>query len=94
MNVWLIEDEDEALGYEASDKEVESDLESTTRSKPKRKKLKKTAKAIPDRTFCNCLSLLCFIIVSPDVEDMTFDVYALPCFGLVLFVMALFIHAL
>ncbi|GJV41794.1 ribonuclease H-like domain-containing protein [Tanacetum coccineum] len=39
-------------------------------------------------------SLLCFIIVSPDVEDMTFDVYALPCFGLVLFVMALFIHAL
>ncbi|GKA43884.1 hypothetical protein Tco_0736608, partial [Tanacetum coccineum] len=55
MNVWLIEDEDEALGYEASDKEVESDLESTTRSKPKRKKLKKTAKAIPDRTFCNCL---------------------------------------
>ncbi|GKF52038.1 retrovirus-related pol polyprotein from transposon TNT 1-94 [Tanacetum coccineum] len=29
-----------------------------------------------------------------DVEDMTFDVYALPCFGLVLFVMALFIHAL
>ncbi|GJT38887.1 ribonuclease H-like domain-containing protein [Tanacetum coccineum] len=28
-----------------------------------------------------------------DVEDMTFDVYALPCFGLVLFVMALFIHA-
>ncbi|GJZ46975.1 retrovirus-related pol polyprotein from transposon TNT 1-94 [Tanacetum coccineum] len=35
-----------------------------------------------------------FYIVSPDVEDMTFDVYALPCFGLVLFVMALFIHAL
>ncbi|GKB17629.1 hypothetical protein Tco_0851552 [Tanacetum coccineum] len=29
-----------------------------------------------------------------DVEDVTFDVYALPCFGLVLFVMALFIHAL
>ncbi|GJU31055.1 hypothetical protein Tco_1174644 [Tanacetum coccineum] len=29
-----------------------------------------------------------------DVEDMTFDVYALPCFGLVLFVMALIIHAL
>ncbi|GJR40722.1 hypothetical protein Tco_1216406 [Tanacetum coccineum] len=27
------------------------------------------------------------------VEDMTFDVYALPCFGLVLFVTALFIHA-
>ncbi|GKD78310.1 putative reverse transcriptase domain-containing protein [Tanacetum coccineum] len=32
--------------------------------------------------------------VSPDIEDMTFDVYALTCFGLVLFVMALFIHAL
>ncbi|GJU93498.1 hypothetical protein Tco_1318254 [Tanacetum coccineum] len=32
--------------------------------------------------------------VSPNVEDITFDVYALPCFGLVLFVMALFIHAL
>ncbi|GJV43242.1 hypothetical protein Tco_1427778 [Tanacetum coccineum] len=29
-----------------------------------------------------------------DIEDMTFDVYALPCYGLVLFVMALFIHAL
>ncbi|GKB56243.1 hypothetical protein Tco_0912429, partial [Tanacetum coccineum] len=39
-------------------------------------------------------SLLCFIIVSPDVEDMTFDVYALPCFGIVLFVTALIIHAL
>ncbi|GJR56484.1 putative reverse transcriptase domain-containing protein [Tanacetum coccineum] len=31
INGWLIEDEDEPLGYEASDKEVESDLESTTR---------------------------------------------------------------
>ncbi|GKC01138.1 putative reverse transcriptase domain-containing protein [Tanacetum coccineum] len=31
MNGWLIEDEDEPLGYEASDKEVESDLESTRR---------------------------------------------------------------
>ncbi|GJZ39167.1 reverse transcriptase domain-containing protein, partial [Tanacetum coccineum] len=29
MNGWLIEDEDEPLEYEASDKEVESDLEST-----------------------------------------------------------------
>ncbi|GJU61835.1 reverse transcriptase domain-containing protein [Tanacetum coccineum] len=37
-----------------SDKEVESDLESTARSKPKSKKLKKTAKAIPDRTFRDC----------------------------------------
>ncbi|GKF46010.1 hypothetical protein Tco_0135812, partial [Tanacetum coccineum] len=27
-------------------------------------------------------------------NDTPFDVYALPCFGLVLFVMALFIHAL
>ncbi|GJU22467.1 reverse transcriptase domain-containing protein [Tanacetum coccineum] len=54
MNGWLIEDEDEPLGYEASDKEVESDLESTARSKPKCKKLKKTAKAIPDYTFRDC----------------------------------------
>ncbi|GJX57358.1 hypothetical protein Tco_0287255 [Tanacetum coccineum] len=43
------------LGYEASDKEIESDLESTTRSKPKCKKLKKTAKAITDYTFRDCL---------------------------------------
>ncbi|GKG21991.1 hypothetical protein Tco_0384586, partial [Tanacetum coccineum] len=34
MNDWLIEGENEPLGYEASDKEVESDLESTARSKP------------------------------------------------------------
>ncbi|GKB99236.1 hypothetical protein Tco_0985373 [Tanacetum coccineum] len=54
MNGYLIEDEDESLGYEASKKEVESSLESTARSKPKRKKLKKTAKAIPNRTFHNC----------------------------------------
>ncbi|GJV43484.1 retrovirus-related pol polyprotein from transposon TNT 1-94 [Tanacetum coccineum] len=32
MNGWLIEDEDEPLEYEASDKEVESDLESTASS--------------------------------------------------------------
>ncbi|GKB53128.1 putative reverse transcriptase domain-containing protein [Tanacetum coccineum] len=51
MNGWLIEDEDEPLGYEASDKEVDSDLESIARSKPKCKKLKKKAKAIPDYTF-------------------------------------------
>ncbi|GJZ27052.1 putative reverse transcriptase domain-containing protein [Tanacetum coccineum] len=43
--------ENESLGYEASDKEVESDLESTARSKPK---CKKTSKAIPDRTFRDC----------------------------------------
>ncbi|GKB79413.1 hypothetical protein Tco_0946308 [Tanacetum coccineum] len=54
MNGWLIEDEDEPLGYKASDEEVDSDLESTARSKPKCKKLKKTAKAIPDRMFHNC----------------------------------------
>ncbi|GKC38779.1 putative reverse transcriptase domain-containing protein [Tanacetum coccineum] len=51
INGWLIEDEDEPLECEASDKEEELDLESTARSKPKRKKLKKTAKAIPDYTF-------------------------------------------
>ncbi|GJR75749.1 putative reverse transcriptase domain-containing protein [Tanacetum coccineum] len=44
-------DEDEPLEHEASDNEVDSDLESTASSKPK---LKKTAKAILDRTFCNC----------------------------------------
>ncbi|GJW23052.1 hypothetical protein Tco_0033674 [Tanacetum coccineum] len=55
MNGWLIEDEYEPLGYEASDKDVDLDLESTARSKPKCTKLKKTAKAIPDRTFHNCL---------------------------------------
>ncbi|GJW19197.1 hypothetical protein Tco_0026633 [Tanacetum coccineum] len=31
LNNWLIEDEDEPLGYEASKKEVESSLESTAR---------------------------------------------------------------
>ncbi|GJU92625.1 hypothetical protein Tco_1317381 [Tanacetum coccineum] len=54
MNGWLNEDEDEPLRYEASDKEVESDFESTASSKPQCKKLKKTAKDITDRTFCNC----------------------------------------
>nr|GEX35196.1 hypothetical protein [Tanacetum cinerariifolium] len=52
MNGWLIEDEDEPLEHEASDKEVDSDLESTASSKPK---LKETAKAIPDRTSHNFL---------------------------------------
>ncbi|GKB48132.1 hypothetical protein Tco_0898885, partial [Tanacetum coccineum] len=51
MNGWLNEDEDEPLEYEAPDKEVDSDLESTASSKPK---LKKSAKAISDRTFRNC----------------------------------------
>ncbi|GJU72096.1 retrovirus-related pol polyprotein from transposon TNT 1-94 [Tanacetum coccineum] len=49
MNGWLNEDEDEPLEYKASDKEVESDLESTASSKPQ-----KTAKDITDRTFRNC----------------------------------------
>ncbi|GJR78861.1 hypothetical protein Tco_0149646 [Tanacetum coccineum] len=35
--------------------------------------------------------LLC---ATDEIKDMTFDVYALPCYGLVLFVMALFIYAL
>ncbi|GJU24967.1 putative reverse transcriptase domain-containing protein [Tanacetum coccineum] len=51
MNGWLIEDEDEPLEHEASDKEVDSDLESTASSKPM---LKKIAKAMPDRMFHNC----------------------------------------
>ncbi|GJZ93919.1 hypothetical protein Tco_0666122 [Tanacetum coccineum] len=38
---------------------------------------------------------VCFdLSVSLDVEDITFDVYDLPCFSLVLFVTTLFIHAL
>ncbi|GKB22487.1 hypothetical protein Tco_0861888 [Tanacetum coccineum] len=54
MNGWLIKDEDEPLKHEASDKELDSDLESTTSSKPKCKKLKKTSKAIPNRTLRDC----------------------------------------
>nr|GEV55605.1 putative ribonuclease H-like domain-containing protein [Tanacetum cinerariifolium] len=45
-------DEDEPLEHEASDKEVDSDLESTGSSKPM---MKKTTKADPDRASCNCL---------------------------------------
>nr|GEZ43858.1 putative reverse transcriptase domain-containing protein [Tanacetum cinerariifolium] len=41
MNGWLIEDEDEPLEHEASDKEVDSDLESTASSKPMMKKITK-----------------------------------------------------
>nr|GEZ50054.1 putative reverse transcriptase domain-containing protein [Tanacetum cinerariifolium] len=51
MNCWLIEDEDEPLEHEASDKEVHSDLESTASSKPM---MKKTTKADPDRSSHNC----------------------------------------
>nr|GEY25732.1 hypothetical protein [Tanacetum cinerariifolium] len=50
MHGWLIEDEDEPLEHEASDKEVDSDLESTTSSKPM---MKKTTKADPDRASRN-----------------------------------------
>ncbi|GJU84367.1 retrovirus-related pol polyprotein from transposon TNT 1-94 [Tanacetum coccineum] len=65
MNGWLIKDEDEPLKHEASDKELDSDLESTTSSKPKCKKLKKTSKAIPTAdasAFCTVLVLMieCF----------------------------------
>nr|GEZ47787.1 hypothetical protein [Tanacetum cinerariifolium] len=49
MNGWLIEDE--ALEHEASDKEVDSDLESIASSKPM---MKKTTKADHDRASCNC----------------------------------------
>ncbi|GJX49855.1 hypothetical protein Tco_0276700 [Tanacetum coccineum] len=51
MNGWLIEDEDEPLEHEASEKGVDSDLESTASSKPM---LKKTTKADPDRASRNC----------------------------------------
>nr|GFA17183.1 putative reverse transcriptase domain-containing protein [Tanacetum cinerariifolium] len=68
MNGWLIEDEDEPLGCEASDKEVESDLESTTRSKTKCKKLKKTTKVILDYTFYRFheLAMLVLHLVTPE----------------------------
>ncbi|GJW95454.1 putative reverse transcriptase domain-containing protein [Tanacetum coccineum] len=69
INGWLIEDEDESLGYEASKKEVESSLESTARSKPKRKKLKKTAKAIPNRTFRGTIALTQWIEKMDNVID-------------------------
>ncbi|GKA64045.1 reverse transcriptase domain-containing protein [Tanacetum coccineum] len=46
MNGWLIKDKNEPLEHEASDKEVDSDLESTASSKPKWKKI---AKADTDR---------------------------------------------
>ncbi|GJT12517.1 hypothetical protein Tco_0859559, partial [Tanacetum coccineum] len=52
INGWLMEDKDEPLEHEESDKEVDSDLESTTSSKPKWKKI---AKANPNRASCNCL---------------------------------------
>nr|GEW04459.1 putative reverse transcriptase domain-containing protein [Tanacetum cinerariifolium] len=51
MNGWLIEDEDEPLEHEASNKEVDSDLESTASSKPM---MKKTTKSDPDRASRNC----------------------------------------
>ncbi|GJV80696.1 hypothetical protein Tco_1516566 [Tanacetum coccineum] len=44
-------DEDEPLEHEASEKGVDSDLESTASSKPM---LKKTTKADPDRASRNC----------------------------------------
>ncbi|GKC61134.1 zf-CCHC domain-containing protein, partial [Tanacetum coccineum] len=42
----------------------------------------------------NEVSFFKLLCTTDDIEGMTFDVYALPCYGLVLFVMALFIHAL
>ncbi|GJV78351.1 hypothetical protein Tco_1509935 [Tanacetum coccineum] len=50
MNGWLIKDEDEPLEHEASEKGVDSDLESTASSKHM---LKKTTKADPDRASRN-----------------------------------------
>ncbi|GJZ73694.1 hypothetical protein Tco_0637840 [Tanacetum coccineum] len=51
LNGWLIEDEDEPLEHEASEKGVDSDLKSTTSSNPM---LKKIPKADPDRASRNC----------------------------------------
>ncbi|GJT67914.1 zf-CCHC domain-containing protein [Tanacetum coccineum] len=42
----------------------------------------------------NEVSFFTLLRTTDDIEDMTFDVYALSCYGLVLFVMALFILAL
>ncbi|GKB22277.1 hypothetical protein Tco_0856200 [Tanacetum coccineum] len=50
-----------------------------------------TLSIAPQMVEVSFFKLLC---TTDDTEDMTFDVYALPCFGLVLFVTALFIHAL
>ncbi|GJZ20093.1 hypothetical protein Tco_0556683 [Tanacetum coccineum] len=50
MNGWLIEDEEDPLEHEASDKGVDLDIESTASSKPM---LKKTTKADPDRASRN-----------------------------------------
>nr|GFB13012.1 hypothetical protein [Tanacetum cinerariifolium] len=52
MNGWLIEDEDGPLEHEASDKEVDSDLESIASSKPM---MKKKTKADPDHAYRICL---------------------------------------
>ncbi|GKF88378.1 hypothetical protein Tco_0259255 [Tanacetum coccineum] len=49
---WLIEVDDEPLEHEASEKGVDSDLESTASSKPM---LKKTTKVDPDQASRNCL---------------------------------------
>nr|GEW57342.1 putative reverse transcriptase domain-containing protein [Tanacetum cinerariifolium] len=51
MNGWLIEDEDELIEHEASDKEVDSDLESIASSKPM---MKKTTIADHDHASRNC----------------------------------------
>ncbi|GKC59256.1 hypothetical protein Tco_1086854 [Tanacetum coccineum] len=45
-------------------------------------------------TIYSLVSFFKLLCITDDIEDMTFNVYALPCYGLVLFVMALFIHAL
>nr|GEX26886.1 reverse transcriptase domain-containing protein [Tanacetum cinerariifolium] len=51
MNGWLIKDKDKPLEHEASDKEVDSNLESIASSKPV---MKKTTKSDPDRASRNC----------------------------------------
>ncbi|GKD14540.1 putative reverse transcriptase domain-containing protein, partial [Tanacetum coccineum] len=57
-------DKDEPLEHEASDKEVDSDLESTASSKPKWKKI---AKADPDRASRNCP---CYVIVTQVINNV------------------------
>nr|GFD59779.1 hypothetical protein [Tanacetum cinerariifolium] len=55
MNGWLIEDEDEPLEYEASNKRVDSDLQSIASSKPI---IKKTTKVDPDKR----LAIVCIVL--------------------------------
>ncbi|GJS14626.1 hypothetical protein Tco_0409098 [Tanacetum coccineum] len=57
------------------------------RESPHKRFLEKNRLTISPNVEVSFFKLLC---ITDDIEDMTFNVYALPCYGLVLFVMALF----